>query len=170
MYSSVGEIALVRLRILVVNLHNWMKNMSAKDKNFHVGLKAFLQNGSLFLALKDADGEYWDIPGGRIEASEIDQPVTECLRRELLEELGLNIRFDIETIFDVAKFRVQPSNQRAPGLNLFLVFYRCRYRDGEIILNREATKYEWLTKETYKYCRFGGQQRVVDQFVKKYLG
>lgn len=143
--------------------------MAASRKNFHVGIKAFLQNGSRFLALKDAYSEYWDVPGGRIEASEIDQPVTECLRRELLEELGLNIRFEIKNLFDVCKFRVAPNNRLTPGTNLFLVFYVCRFIEGDIVLNEESASYRWLTKENCHEYNFGSYQKVVDSFVQQCL-
>jgi len=143
--------------------------MAMAGKNFQVGIKAFLQNGSRFLALKDAYSEYWDVPGGRIEASEIDQPVSECLRRELLEELGLNIRFVINNLFDVFKFRVAPTNVRHPNMNLFLVFYCCRFLEGEIVINEESKGYRWLTKENYTECSFGAYQKVVDGFVQQCL-
>ncbi|MDD5566632.1 MAG: NUDIX hydrolase [Patescibacteria group bacterium] len=143
--------------------------MPSKGKNFHVGLKAFLQKDSSFLALKDAYSDYWDVPGGRIEASEIDQPVTECLRRELLEELGLSFHFKINNLFEVCKFRVDVKNKLSPGVNLFLVFYACQYLGGDIVLNDESLKYEWLTKENYKLYNFGSQQKVIEQFVRQRL-
>lgn len=143
--------------------------MTKKDQNFNVGLKAFIRNGDAFLALKDAYSEFWDIPGGRIEGSEIDQPVAECLRRELLEELGLNLRFQIDGLFDVCKFRVQSNNKIAPNLNLFLVFYTATFQSGEIIINEESVKYEWLDRMTYQACNFGGQKKIVDQYVHSFL-
>ena len=143
--------------------------MPKKDQNFNVGLKAFIRNGDSFLALKDAYSEFWDIPGGRIEGSEIDQPVTECLRRELLEELGLNIRFEIHEIFDLFKFRVNPGNKLAPNLNLFLIFYQASWLSGEIVINEESIAFRWLTTDNYQECSFGAYQKVVDAYVAKHL-
>ncbi|MFA6198114.1 MAG: NUDIX domain-containing protein [Patescibacteria group bacterium] len=143
--------------------------MPKKDHNFNVGLKAFIRKGDSFLALKDAYSEFWDIPGGRIEGSEIDQPVTECLRRELLEELGINLCIEVNELFDVCKFRVQSNNKIAPNLNLFLVFYTATFQSGDIILNEESVKYEWLNNLTYHSCNFGSQNKVVDAYVSKFL-
>jgi len=143
--------------------------MTKVNKNFQVGLKAILNNNGSFLALKDAYSEYWDIPGGRIEANEIDLPVSECLRREVLEELGLSVRFEIKEIVDVCKFKVSPSNKLAPNINLFLVFYHCLFLGGEILLNDESHNFRWLTKSNYQECNFGSHQKVIDQYVKKYL-
>ena len=143
--------------------------MTASRKNFHIGLKAFLQNGAQFLALKDAYSDYWDLPGGRIEASEIDQPVTECLRRELLEELGLNVRFEINNLFEVFKFQVAPNNRLSPGTNLFLVFYAGRFLSGDIVINAESRSFRWLTKDTYHEYNFEAYQKVVEQFVQQRL-
>lgn len=143
--------------------------MAKKDQNFHVGLKAFLRQEGSFLALKDAYSDFWGLPGGRVEGSEIDQPVTECLRRELLEELGLNIRFEIENVFDVTQFRVDAKNTLMPNLNLFLVFYQARFLGGEIVINEESTKREWLTAQSYRDYSFGNQQKVVDAYVTQVL-
>jgi len=137
--------------------------------NFEVGLKAFLNKEHTFLALKDAYSEYWDIPGGRTNPGEINLPITECLRRELLEKLGLNLQFDTKELFDVFKFRVNPGNKLAPNINLFLVFYHTIYISGDIVLNEESLKYEWLDKESYKQYSFGAYQKVVDQYVQQKL-
>lgn len=143
--------------------------MAKKDHNFHVGLKAFLRKGDAFLALKDAYSDYWDIPGGRIEGKEIDQPVTECLRRELLEELGLNIRFEIDGVFDVTQFRIDSKNTLLPNRNLFLVFYSANFLGGEVVINEESLKFEWLTARSYRDYSFGNQQKAVDAYVANIL-
>ncbi|MBU0707256.1 NUDIX domain-containing protein [Patescibacteria group bacterium] len=143
--------------------------MIRKSKNFHIKLESFLKKDCTFLALKDAQSQYWDIPGGQIASEDIDLPVKECLRREVLEKLGLNFRFNIHKPFEVFKFQVDLNNKKASGVNLFLVFYLCDYLEGEIILNEESLKYEWLDCESYQAYNFGAYQKVVDQYVKKYL-
>ncbi len=135
--------------------------------NFEVGLKTFLKKESTFLALKDAYSEFWDIPGGRTQPDEINMPATECLRRELLEELGLNIGFKIRNIFDVFKFQVAPGNKLVPNINLFLVFYSCDFTGGDIVINEESLKFEWLSKESYRQYNFGAYQKVVDRYVQE---
>ncbi len=137
--------------------------------NFEVGLKAFLNKDGYFLGLKDAYSEFWDIPGGHTTPAEINLPVNECLRRELLEKLGLNIQFEIKNLFEVFKFRVNRGNKLTPNINLFLVFYNCRFAGGEIVLNKESLKYEWLDKESYRQYNFGAYQKVVDQYVVQKL-
>lgn len=63
--------------------------------NLQIGVKVLLQNGAgQFLLIKrttllaNETAVSWDIPGGRIEA---DEPLITALRREVSEELGVEL-------------------------------------------------------------------------------
>jgi 8-oxo-dGTP pyrophosphatase MutT (NUDIX family) len=143
--------------------------MPKKEPNFNVGLKTFFRWGDSFLALKDAYSEFWDLPGGGVDQSEIDQPITERLRHELLNQLGLNVIFNLEQVIDATQYRLVATNPNQSTINFIAVYYTATYQTGEIILSQESVKYEWLNKQTSLACPFGGQQKVVDRYVEKFL-
>jgi 8-oxo-dGTP diphosphatase len=65
-------------------------------------------------------GGMWEFPGGKLDAGESPQ---ECLSREILEELGLEVA--VESIFEIAYHRYEW------GPVLILAF-ECRVLNGEI--------------------------------------
>jgi 8-oxo-dGTP pyrophosphatase MutT (NUDIX family) len=72
----------------------------------------FSPQGEVVLLLNER--EEWELPGGRIEQGESS---TECLAREILEEL--NIRVRVELPVDTYLFEV------VPGRHVFIATYRC---------------------------------------------
>lgn len=78
-------------------------------------------------------GGYWEFPGGKIEAGETPEI---CLRRELAEELAINVKINhylTEQIFDYGQFVV--------CLKVFL----CTLDGGEIKLN-DHDEIKWVDK------------------------
>jgi 8-oxo-dGTP diphosphatase/A/G-specific adenine glycosylase len=64
-------------------------------------------------------GGFWEFPGGKIEANET---VQECIKREILEEIGIEIEVNSHLItidHTYSHFRVN------------LQVYNCRYLSGE---------------------------------------
>lgn len=74
----------------------------------------------------------WEFPGGKIHRGETPE---DCLRRELLEELGI-----------VAKVgtALQPSTHRYPAFTITLYPFLCRIESGELTA-REHEQIAWLT-------------------------
>ena len=78
--------------------------------------------------------DYWELPGGKIEAGETPQ---EALRREIREEL--DTRIDIGT-------HVCSVEYDYPAFHLSMQCFRCRITSGEPkLLEHEAAR--WLGKE-----------------------
>ncbi|AIQ11508.1 (deoxy)nucleoside triphosphate pyrophosphohydrolase [Paenibacillus durus] len=65
----------------------------------------------------------WEFPGGKIEDGE---DVSACLRRELTEEMGIDI-------FPYEYFGVN-EHSYGGGLHIRLVAWKAEYRGGEIVL------------------------------------
>ncbi|MGE5528874.1 MAG: DNA methyltransferase [Patescibacteria group bacterium] len=79
---------------------------------------AVVQEGGCYLVAQRADSLLWEFPGGKVEAGE---DVREALRREILEELGLEISVD-EPLEAVAV--------REPR-DYVILFFRARILTGE---------------------------------------
>lgn len=69
--------------------------------NYHISLKVLLKKGREYLFLKDARGEHYDLPGGRIDTNEHHIPLTAVLDREVREELGNDVKYVLgEPVFN----------------------------------------------------------------------
>ncbi len=100
-----------------------------------------MQRDGLVLSLQTPEG-YLDFPGGRIDESEIDTAAEIVLRREIAEELGSAVRFEVR---DIA-FAAKRSFTRSDGSynNVMALHYDVRYLSGEINLSDEHNDYQWI--------------------------
>ena len=83
---------------------------------------AFIEDPTRGVLLsKRTDGLYkghWEFPGGKLEE---DESPEDCLRREIKEELGIEI--EVGRIKEVVWMPYE-------GFNLLLLLYRCRLKGG----------------------------------------
>jgi nucleoside triphosphatase len=105
-----------------------------------VGALIFNPEGKLFAMRSHKWRDMYVIPGGHIELGE---RMEEALRREILEETGLEI-YDVqflafqEFVYDEAFWKRRH----------FIFFdYVCRTDSREVTLNDEAQEYVWVTVE-----------------------
>jgi len=112
----------------------------AEDKKFYVGQKAFIQKGSKVLILRDPDLGL-DFPGGKIQEGETD--FDEALRREVLEETGLQI--EIGEPFHRWFWKFGPGHRNA-GKEVYLIGFRCSYLSGDVNLSDEHSESKWAKK------------------------
>jgi len=89
------------------------------------------------LTIRRASDGGWELPGGRIRAGE---DVTECLQRELLEEVDLTVAIH------------QPVHaytwENDEGKDRFAVYYRCSSERDPVTLSDEHTDSEWVSAAT----------------------
>ncbi len=92
------------------------------------------EEGRVLVAQRPAEGALslkWEFPGGKLRAGESPE---QCLRRELLEELGIDVA--VEEVFHIV-------HHEYAGRAVLLMAYRCRWRSGEIRL-REHADFRWV--------------------------
>jgi len=111
---------------------------NAQEKRFRVVAALIRQNGKILLTQRWPGkhlGSTWEFPGGKVEAGENDQ---EALKRELKEELGIEVRVDsccFETCHGYGNREVH------------LLIYRCQLISGtpEAI---DVKAIEWADEKT----------------------
>ena len=106
-------------------------------KSVHV-VAAIIIDGDKILATQRGDGEFkggWEFPGGKIEENEDSK---EALKREIKEELGIDIT--VHDLFDIVSYYY-------PNFHLNMQCYICEIKQGDITLH-EHLAYKWLTIDT----------------------
>lgn len=94
-------------------------------------------------------GGFWEFPGGKIEGNET---VQECIKREILEEIGIDIAIDSHLItidHTYSHFRVN------------LQVYNCRYLSGQARAI-ECEEIRWVTiQELDNYTFPAANQEII---------
>lgn len=99
-------------------------------------------DGRLLIAQRKANASFealkWEFPGGKLEAFEHPE---DCIRREIQEELALDIR--VERAFDVAShFYVSGADRR----HIILLCYLCRADTSEFT-TVDVEDARWITAD-----------------------
>ena len=141
-----------------------------KHQDFHVGLKAFIADGAKPLILQDEVGS-WELPGGRIEQSEIADGLEKILRRETTEELGKQFEYRVDTLFHAWIRKPDPLTDikrqyKNKDFYIFLVGFRCVYKGGETTLSPKHTGFRWITRDEVNVLKF---ENTYKEAVQKYF-
>lgn len=109
---------------------------------FQVATKVLLRDNDKILVLETPDG-YLDFPGGRVDKTEQDLPWREALAREISEEIGDAVRYQLGQTAFVSK-RTYHWGYDEPQY-IALIFFEGEYQGGDITISDEHDKYHWLT-------------------------
>ncbi len=104
-------------------------------------LKLILRRGDAYLVLRDAEG-YIDLPGGRIDNDERSISIPEILQREITEELGSALQYQLGA--PAFQFR---RDFDTDDTHVLVSVYFADYLSGDIQLSDEHKTAQWLTKE-----------------------
>lgn len=108
---------------------------------YEISVKALIFRGDKLLTLTTPRGSV-DFPGGRVDEQELRSSWTEALRREVTEELGTDLGFDVgPTAFVSRREYTKGSVTR----NVAAIFFVCQYNKGEVYLSDEHIDHQWLT-------------------------
>tara|TARA_Y100001954_G_C15785585_1_gene592306 strand:+ start:1614 stop:2057 length:444 start_codon:yes stop_codon:yes gene_type:complete len=121
-------------RLILHIISKFVKTDELSDK-FPISIKALIVDNNKVLCLKNERNE-WDFPGGKINFNE---DIEECLRREVKEEVNLDI-----TNLNILK----SLNLKFNGIPVFVVIFLCDIScDSSIILSFEHDEYNFFSKD-----------------------
>jgi len=153
--------------------------MEIQNRELHrVALTAIIYKDKRYLIVKrspqkNAFPGRWTVPGGGLEVDDyISLPkttsdawyfsVTESLRREIKEEVGIEVG-KIKYLLDLTFIRPD-------GIPVVVLSYFCDWKQGEVKLNEENIDYKWVTSEEAKnydlISGIRGEIEMVDKILK----
>lgn len=109
----------------------------------------FNPHGKILLCKSHKWDNKYVIPGGHIELGE---KMEEALKREILEETGLNI-YDIKLVSLKESIYSDKFHERK---HFIFIDYICKTDSTNVSLNDEAEKYKWVDIEQIEYYDLGG--------------
>jgi len=120
--------------------------IKTKEDTFHLGVKALIRNPNKEILLLERitkfNKTYWDLPGGRLQKGEF---LLETLKREILEEIGLNDIGHIQPFVTVlTDIRIQNTQEEDVGL-IFSIFLCDIPYPFSPELSDEHVDFKWVT-------------------------
>lgn len=135
--------------------------------NFNVGLKAILKNdkGEILALESHNNGPtagFYDLPGGRIDDTEIKIPFVEILKREIKEEVG-DVQYNINE-----KPFLGLSWEWPNGQEMVFIYYEAKLDSGDVKISEEHLSYKWveLNEENIEKYFTSYHKEALKQFIK----
>lgn len=123
-----------------------------------VGCAIIAREGRILIAQRNPGthlGGFWEFPGGKREESET---IEGCLAREVLEELGIDIR---------ARQFLRRTDYEYPDKDVSLYFYICDWVGGEP-LRRGCRDFRWVTPQELRSYRFPlGDDLILNELIRQ---
>ncbi|OGM05511.1 hypothetical protein A2715_04630 [Candidatus Woesebacteria bacterium RIFCSPHIGHO2_01_FULL_39_32] len=126
-----------------------MLKQKERDINAHVvAVFAFVEkDGKILLAKRSSSDPQspgiWFIPGGKVDMEEGGEILEKTLKREVMEEVGVEIEDEILLVGNEGFFRV--SGHHVVGLT-----FLCRWKKGVAKPLEDQEEVKWFTKEELK--------------------
>jgi molecular chaperone GrpE (heat shock protein) len=126
-----------------------------------VGPIIYNDKGEILLIKNPKFGDFWTIPGGHIE---LDEPAEEALRREIMEETGLELK-NIEAIGFTEG--INPKFFHKPKHFIYLN-YLAELAGGEIKKTEEMTEYLWIDPEKAQEMKLSESIKpLIEYYIEK---
>lgn len=116
---------------------------------FNISLKLILENekGEI-LGLKCVNegslAGFYDFPGGRINSDELRVPHEEIIAREMQEEVGKEVKYEVDLRPVSTGKYIYYSEKLGRENCIFMIFFKAKYHGGEIRISEEHSGYKWL--------------------------
>ena len=139
--------------------------MAQNFASYQVGLKIMLKKGDECLFLTDTITGKIDLPGGRINDDEYEIPLASIIKREVSEELGNDLEYELgESVF---QYRARVSGN---GPYVFIIVYEASYLAGSVRLSPEHSTFRWVDKNKIELSRGEFFNNEAYLAFKKYFG
>ena len=143
---------------------------SPEPETYHVATKAFIRKGDDVLLCLESLGKKWDLPGGRIGVGEFDVPLEEILKREIVEELGPNLKYKNNGPAAIFRHRrPEITSENKPEVRVLMIGFELEYLGGDIALSDEHSECRWVPVAEAANLLPGGQQDGIKKYIA-YLG
>jgi 8-oxo-dGTP diphosphatase len=133
-----------------------------------LGVGALIFHGDSILLVERGNEPlkgFWSLPGGCVEVGE---KLDEALRREVLEETGLNVR-DAK-VFEIFE-RIIRDDEGRPEYHYVLVDYVCRVQEGAAEAASDVSGVAWVSRdELGRYRLTDGTIDVIQRAFDGYAG
>ncbi|HLZ58121.1 MAG TPA: NUDIX domain-containing protein [Ktedonosporobacter sp.] len=128
------------------------RTFSGQSAPFRIGVNALIFNEGRILLAHRRDIDWWNLPGGGMEAGET---VEEAIRREVREETGLEV--EVEYLVGVYS---KPQKQEV------VLTLRCRIIGGSLVATEESRTCRFFSPDTLPANTLPKhRQRVEDAFL-----
>ena len=124
--------------------------MTFEQRIIVVGLVWNKRDELLFCKMPSKRGVFpgqWGFPGGGIEPNE---KMEEALRRELKEELGIEIQNIEPTFFKDGKYEKIFADGSKRQIYMIFLMFNCVAKTEKLKLNEEFIEYRWVRKDKWK--------------------
>lgn len=112
------------------------------DCLYRVAARVLVVNDNKVLLIKEADDDWWALPGGGIDHEEsIQRTVT----REIEEELGVPAS-EVSSSFEIVYYNIGNVINSVPRMNLF---FKVSIHQASIRKTDHISEWKWLTKDEF---------------------
>ena len=144
-FSRIREISAEMIALKTDEPLNKIKNIFCNETGYQtpkIATRAAIFKGEKILLVCESDGR-WVLPGGWCD---VDQSPAENIVKEVFEEAGLKIEIEkVISVLDRAKH-----NQPDYIYGVTIIFYLCKYLDGEFIPNIETIDEKYFAFDEIK--------------------
>ncbi len=120
--------------------------MNESDINTHVvAVMGIVKKGNKYLIARRSkddpqQGGQWSFPGGKVDFQIEENIIENTLKREILEEVGIEINDNVELIYNNSFIRVS-------GHHVIMLVFLCHYKSGEAQALEGQEVVKWVSIE-----------------------
>lgn len=116
------------------------------DCLYRVAIRVLIVQNNKVLLVKEADDDWWALPGGGVDHGET---VESSLLREVEEELGVPAH-KISSDFEIVHYNIGNVVNAVPRMNLF---FKASIPEDSLNKTAHVAEWRWFTKEQFLEAR-----------------